>query len=101
MKKFWILNIILTLVIFLAAMAVNHKFYLTNIDFYSGVISSGLLMLQVVFCIIYTLRYRDTTSFLGVAIAVFAFIFQIMSILFIVNGILWNTDTGGWSYLFS
>lgn len=97
MKKFWILNFVITLVILAIAVIVNNKFYLTPTDFYSGVICTILLISQFIFCIIYVLKNLSKYTTVYFIVTAIVFFFQIMALLFIINGILWNTDTGSWS----
>ncbi len=98
MKKYWILSISITVVLFFVVLVINHQYYGTQIDFYSGMTSCGLLTVLLVNNLIYAYRHRKEFRIGTSLLAGFSFLLQIIMVLFIVNGILWNTDTGAWNY---
>ncbi|WP_029906201.1 hypothetical protein [Prevotella sp. 10(H)] len=98
MNKFSLLNLAFTFVILAIVLVINHNFYLTKTDFYSALISSSIISIQILFCLYYALKHLKEFTILSFVLLSAAILFQILVILFIINGILWSTDTGQWVY---
>jgi len=94
MKKFWIINVIITLLLLVITLKINSFFYNTIWDLGAAVVSLFLFGVQFMACgaYLYTNRKKYTLPYLLLAMCFLGFL--ILSALFIFNGIIWNTDTG-------
>ena len=99
MIKYWITSILITTVLMYIVLIINHSHYYTMTDFYSGLINTGLLTLLFIFSIIYAIRHSNEFKTGTLLLAGASLCYQVLAILFVINGILWNTDTGSWSIL--
>lgn len=94
MKKFWFINIAITLLVLIIVLQINSHFYNTIWDMGAAIASLLLFGVQFVTCGIFLFinrrKYTYPYFFLGICFLGFL----ILSALFIFNGIIWDTDTG-------
>ncbi len=94
MKKFWIINICLTILLLAVAVWTNSQLYGTLWELRIIITIMLLMAFQFAVCIIYSLfRIKDYTK-LTIISGLLSIGFMILSMLFIFNGMIWNTDTG-------
>lgn len=100
MVKYWTISILITTVLMYIVLGINHSHYYTPTDFYSGLINTGLLTILFICSIIYAIRHSNEFNTGTLLLAGASLCYQVLSILFVINGILYNTDTGS-CFLFS
>lgn len=94
MTKYWIISILITTVLMYIVLRINHSHYYTMTDLYSGLINTSLLTLLFINSMIYAIRHTNEFRTGTLLLAGASMCYQVLAILFIINGILWNTDTG-------
>lgn len=94
MKKFWLYNLLATLVALIVSFLVEFTLYGTPVRLYCDIALIVLLMIQFAGCGVYGVfhikKHTLETSFLGISF----FLFSLLVMSFIFTGTLWNTDTG-------
>lgn len=94
MKKFWIINICLTSLLLAIAIWGNSQLYGTLWELRIAISSIVLIIFQFIVCCIYSLFHLNDYTKVGIALGLLSVGFMGLCVLFIFNGIIWDTDTG-------